>query len=208
MGPAALILQISSRWLLAPTGDFNYFFATLGQNDFRFVFNILLFAPLTEEFFKYLVVRQVILRHPDFDEPLDAMIYLIVSALGFAAAENLLVIFTSSILSFQVALNIALARFLSATFLHTLASGILGYFLALALLNFKKRKLIFGLGFALAVVAHSFYNFLAWHFFSQGEFKNFALFAALFLIFLAALVSWQFRLLKKQISICQMPAKN
>ena len=43
-----------------------------------------------EEFFKFGAAWIVIKEHiSDFDEPVDAMIYLIVAALGFAALENI-----------------------------------------------------------------------------------------------------------------------
>jgi RsiW-degrading membrane proteinase PrsW (M82 family) len=42
-----------------------------------------------EELLKFLVVKFGVLKNPNFDEPIDSIIYLIVSALGFAAAENI-----------------------------------------------------------------------------------------------------------------------
>ncbi len=42
-----------------------------------------------EEIVKYLSAKIKIVRSAVFDEPVDAMIYLIVAALGFAAAENI-----------------------------------------------------------------------------------------------------------------------
>jgi len=200
-GPAAIILQLSARWLCGPIGDLSSFFASVGQRDSRFFLNILLFAPLIEEYLKYYVVKRIILKNPAFDEPLDAMLYLIISALGFAATENLLNIFLASNLTLQLAASQAIARFLSATLLHTLASGILGYFLARSLLNLKKRKSILAAGFILAVAFHSFYNYLAW----LLEYnKLLALALATFLILLIIIVSWQFGRLKKQLSICKI----
>jgi RsiW-degrading membrane proteinase PrsW (M82 family) len=36
-------------------------------------------------------VRLKALRDPEFDEPIDAMLYMIIVALGFATIENILV---------------------------------------------------------------------------------------------------------------------
>lgn len=202
MGPAALLFQLGMRWLLAPTGDWLYFFATLNQRDFRFVLNILLFAPLVEEYLKYWVVKRLVLKNPAFDEPLDAMLYLVISALGFAAIENLLNILLSPALTPQLAFSQSTARFLSATLLHTLASGVLGYFLALSLLNFKKRRIIFTAGLFLAFVLHSLYNLLAWMIGTQNLWATVV--TAVYLILMVGLVSWQFQLLKKQLSICKI----
>ena len=201
MGPAAIFFQLITRWGCQPTLEWYSFWASIGQNDFRYFLNIFLFAPLIEEFLKYIVVRWQVLKNPSFDEPLDAMLYLIISALGFAAVENLLNIFLAPNLTPSLAVSQSIARFLSATLLHTLSSGLLGFFLALSLLNLKKRRLFFWGGFLLAIGFHSLYNYLAWLISSN---KLFILILALFLVGLGALVSWQFYYLKKQLSICKI----
>jgi RsiW-degrading membrane proteinase PrsW (M82 family) len=129
------------------------------------------------------------------------MIYLIVSALGFAAVENMLNIFLIPDVTTKLALSQSIARFLSATLLHALASGMFGYFLALSMLNLKKKKLFLWSGFAMATIFHGFYNYLVW----LIEFdKFFVLTLALLLVVMAAIVSWQFRRLKKEIAICKI----
>jgi len=110
-----------------------------------------------EELFKFLVVKYKVLNHPDFDEPVDAMIYMIVSALGFAALENILAILSLG-KSLAETATISSLRFLGATFLHTLCSGVIGYFLAASLLGAKKKKRTFLLGLAIAVALHGLFN--------------------------------------------------
>lgn len=195
MGPLAVALQYALVKSLA-AGQ-----TTALESTALLFLNIIVFAPVSEEFLKYAVVRWGILKNPAFDEPLDAMLYLIISALGFATVENLLNIFYDPNLSLGLALSQSAARFLSATFLHTLSSGILGYFLARSLLDLKRRRIILAGGFILAVGFHSFYNYLAW---LLGYDKNFTLAMALFLVAMAGLVSWQFRCLNKQLSICKI----
>ena len=51
-----------------------------------------LWAAFVEEVVKYLAVYFIVLRSPDFDEPVDAMVYMLTAAMGFAAMENILVI--------------------------------------------------------------------------------------------------------------------
>ncbi len=98
------------------------------------IFKFFLVIALIEELLKYLVVRNFVLSSSDLDEPLDIMLYLIISALGFAALENLLLIFaTIEPFDMMESLNFSFSRFIGATFLHTLASGTLGFFLALSL---------------------------------------------------------------------------
>ena len=54
------------------------------------LFTAFIVAGFVEEYFKYLVVRFKVLNSPEFDEPVDAMIYMIIAGLGFAALENIL----------------------------------------------------------------------------------------------------------------------
>mgnify|MGYP001573730778 CR=1 FL=1 len=119
---------------------------------------------LTEEFFKYLVVRGKVFNDCNLDEPLDIMLYMIISALGFAALENILYLFSpANNLSFNQVLNntiiISFVRFIGATFLHTLASGTLGYFLALSFYETKNKTRLFLAGLSVAAIAHGLYNF-------------------------------------------------
>ena len=201
MGPVALLLQFSVMALLSPASQWPNLFASLGQNRYLLLLNVIAIAPLSEEFLKYLVVKLQILKNPAFDEPLDAMIYLIISALGFAATENLLNIFLIPDVTLRLATSQSLVRFVSATFLHTLSSGVLGFFVAYSMLNFKNRRYIIAIGFLLAVLVHGLYNYLAWLFNSE---KMIALALAFFLAALGAGVSWQFQYLKKQLSICKI----
>ncbi|MDD2753164.1 MAG: PrsW family glutamic-type intramembrane protease [Candidatus Portnoybacteria bacterium] len=201
MGPVAILAQFLAMAALTSSAQWPHFFETLSQNRYLFFINVVLFAPLSEEFLKYLVVKWQVLKNPDFDEPLDAMIYLIISALGFAATENLLNIFLMPGVTLQLAFSQALARFLSATFLHALTSGILGYFIARSLFLFKRKNVIFISGFLLAVALHSFYNYLAWLFNAE---KIIALAIALLLAAMGGVVGWQFRRLKKQLAVCKI----
>jgi len=109
-----------------------------------------------EEIFKFGAARLVVGEHPkEFDEPVDAMIYLIVAALGFAAVENVAVAFSAK---GGLAFETVTLRFIGATLLHTTSSGLLGYYWALSLIR-KKRWLLFK-GIALATSLHVVFNYL------------------------------------------------
>lgn len=119
-----------------------------------------------EEFFKYLAVRFAMKHNPVFDEPADAMIYMIVAALGFAAVENIIVMnsFAPSILfDWTQPLAILAIRFAGATFLHTLTSAIIGFYYALSLTETDmpkiSRHLFIIKGFAIAIFLHGFFNY-------------------------------------------------
>jgi len=137
-----------------------------GMEKFSFlnkVWIVIAAFAFIEELLKYLVVRFGVLKNPDFDEPVDAMIYMIIAGLGFAAAEN---IWLLSQLYAQGALlretlEFLTTRFLGATFLHALASGLVGYFLAASMLTGKKiRKTLIGGGIVAATILHSIFNYI------------------------------------------------
>lgn len=118
------------------------------------------FIGLVEELCKFMAVNLGVEKSKVFDEPADAMIYLIVSGLGFAALENILALFhftdtASGSLAGQAFQVIGL-RFISSTLLHVLASSIVGYYLARSHFFFKKYSVIKGL--VLAGFLHGTYN--------------------------------------------------
>lgn len=100
------------------------------------------------------------IKSKNCDEPIDPMIYLITVALGFSAVENTLFLITdlsnNDILSSLTTGNL---RFIGASLLHVLASGVIGVFMAFSFEHGRISKLfhtIFGL--IVAVVLHSIFN--------------------------------------------------
>ena len=75
-------------------------FIQLGLADVLAFFNLdpkitliiywFLIIALSEEFFKYLVIRVKVINSPNLDEPLDIMLYMVIAALGFEVVENIL----------------------------------------------------------------------------------------------------------------------
>lgn len=167
---------------------------------FLLIYNIFAIS-LVEEISKYLVVREKIVKDPAFDEPVDAMIYMIIAALGFAALENLLILapFGKSFL-FGETLKIVLLRFIGATFLHALASGIIGFFLALSFYYSYKRIRLYLTGFGLAVSLHAVYNLSI---IKIVENDKYIIVPVIALALSAVFVSFGFKKLKKIKSICK-----
>lgn len=119
----------------------------------------LMIVAVTEETLKFLVVYfRVLKRTTELDEPVDAMIYMIIAALGFAAIENVFLLTPLFRDNFGAGLNVFITRFVGATFLHALASAIVGYYLALSLFHPQKRFPLLIHGFTLAILLHGFYN--------------------------------------------------
>jgi RsiW-degrading membrane proteinase PrsW (M82 family) len=174
----------------------------LGQytNGWRAIIGLIFFAPFVEEYLKYRLVKEEVSRDPDFDEPPDAMIYLITAGLGFAAAENLLVILQSPMLPFGAALSTISLRFVGATLLHALASGMVGYFWARSLFETEKKFQLIVRGLALAIVFHGSYNY----FVSLKDSSSFTILLVVpLLVAMAFFVSFGFRYLKNMPSVCE-----
>ena len=164
-----------------------------------------LIISLSEEFFKYLVVKIKVLNSPNLDEPLDIMLYMVVAALGFAALENVLYLFAPvgqfSLNAFiSRTLIITLIRFVGATFLHTLCSAVIGYAVAISLCDQKNRLLEASFGIFMAVVLHGLYDFSIM---TLGGYLKFAI-PALIILTLAFFVFSSFEKLKKIKGVCKL----
>jgi RsiW-degrading membrane proteinase PrsW (M82 family) len=133
------------------------------ENSTLFLFlKIFVGVALIEEFMKYLVFKIKVSPSPEFDEPIDAMIYMIIIALGFAAFENFLILLGLDFLSLPLfikdAFLLSLFRFVSAIFLHALVSGLFGYYLALSMIKKQNKEIFFIRGLLLATLLHGLYN--------------------------------------------------
>lgn len=163
---------------------------------------------LIEEVLKYLVVKFGVLKNPNFDEPVDSMIYLIIAALGFAAAENIYLLTQISPLKVSIneTIEFITTRFLGATFLHALASAIMGYFLAAAICKKPKfRKiLVFG-GLVAATILHSVFNYIIILNVSD-HLEVFQRNVLIFILLLGAaiMVSVMFKKINKLRSVCKL----
>jgi len=116
-----------------------------------------LIVGISEEFFKYFAFRLTAQKSEYLDEPVDILVYMIIASLGFATAENIILFFQVQFDLVQ-SIYLSIIRFMSS-FLHALASGVFAFFIAVSFYQTKKRHLLFGLGFILAVVIHGLFNF-------------------------------------------------
>jgi protease PrsW len=115
----------------------------------------------TEEIFKFLAAYMIALRAHVYDEPLDAVVYLVTAALGFSAVENILFLM-GPLKDGEVVRSIVTGdlRFIGATLLHTLSSATIG--LALAFAYYKSmsiRRMSVIVGVILATTLHTLFNF-------------------------------------------------
>ena len=114
-----------------------------------------------EEMIKYLAVLLVLYKTAHTDQPIDWPIYFITTALGFAAIENIMFLIKPfSLNQAVVGLLTGQLRFLGATLLHTVASGIVGIAYGLSMNTGRwKRKVYVLIGLSFAIALHSAFNF-------------------------------------------------
>jgi len=177
----------------------NVFLASAAGHSLASIF---LGGALIEEYVKYFMVKIGGFNNRELDEPCDIMLYLIIAALGFAALENILVLSSyHAILTPTSALELMTWRFVSATFLHALCSGLFGYFIALSFMRKNKRGLYFLTGLVLSTALHGMYN---WSIMSVEGLGKFFI-PLVILVALGYFVSYGFKKLKKLKSVCMIP---
>jgi protease PrsW len=126
----------------------------LNTSDYAFVFAFI------EELAKFVAAYVAVRFTKAFDEPMDAILYPIIAALGFASVENVAVAYTLIAGgSIGGAFEVMTLRFVGATLVHSVASGTLGYFWGRYLLKANRG---YGalIGLAAATALHGTFNIL------------------------------------------------
>lgn len=141
-------------------GLYQYFPFDLGNKN-TLIIGILLWAAI-EELLKFGMVYFAVFHDRHYNEPVDAMVYMITAALGFAALENSLFVWSamqdsSAGLAFLLTGNF---RFLGATLVHVVSSAALGGLIGIAFYGNRAKKFFdFCWGLILAVVLHAIFNY-------------------------------------------------
>jgi len=175
----------------------NYFINLLQidvNNTLPFLVSALVYLGVAgiEELAKFFSVTLILKKNKYFDEAIDAMIYLIVIALGFAVVENILIFYQgiSSGEHFLATFQITTLRFVGANLLHALSAGLIGFFWALKLVTGKKRYL--GIGLTLGILLHWIFNIAI---INLGGDAVFLISLILFLV--GIVILWAFDVLKQ-----------
>lgn len=123
-----------------------------GSVLYIFLTTFIIVAPI-EEYLKYLVVKRTVFREKVFDEKIDGVIYGVAAGLGFATFENILAAIGSGG-------SVVLARAVTATLLHAVASGLVGFYLGQAKFRPQRKKFYIATGLILGILVHGLYNFI------------------------------------------------
>lgn len=153
----ALIVQLGLRDFLSGLN--------LGDRSFFWLF---IFGGV-EEVLKFAAAYAAVHKSADFEQPVEAMLYVIVAALGFATVENVGILIGGSpgVLGFANVFHLVTFRFIGATLLHTLASGLVGYYWAMSIRHFGAKKFLVG-GLLAATLLHAAFNYGILHYNERG----------------------------------------
>lgn len=122
---------------------------------------IFIFAA-AEEVSKFVMCYIAALRTKADAYPIDPVLYLITTALGFAALENTLYIYNLIATDgLGAGTSLSIIRFFGASLLHVLSSGVIGIFLSYAFYKNPARQIEMGfLGLGFASLIHGLFNYL------------------------------------------------
>ena len=132
-------------------------------------------VALIEEGMKYFFLKKYLFNRPEFNEPLDGIVYAVMVSLGFATIENI-----SYVIGAQgQGTNVAILRMFSAIPLHAACGVIMGYFVGMAKFNKENYNTLLLKGVLIATLVHAIYNYFL--FLGQVQILSFvALFIAIY----------------------------
>ena len=110
-------------------------------------------AGFTEEGLKFLAFWIFFWKNKNFNEKFDGIVYAVYIALGFAAIENILYVFSGGV-------GVGIIRALTAVPAHALFGIVMGYYFGLARFTSRHWTMLLILGFVLPYTFHGLYNFL------------------------------------------------
>lgn len=110
-----------------------------------------LLVALVEEFSKFIFVRGILYRNPNFNEPFDGIVYSVMVGMGFATFENILYVSDGGIAT-------AVLRMFTAVPAHASFAVLMGYYLGKA--KFEHRKGFMAIyGLLAATFFHGAYDY-------------------------------------------------
>ena len=136
---------------ILPAIFLEFFTEIMFNNLFLYVF---IGIALVEEGVKFFFLKKYLFNKPEFNEPMDGIVYAVMISLGFATVENICYVFTHPGQEIQV----AVMRMFTAIPLHAVCGVILGYFVGLAKFSDNSRPLLYK-GLFLATLVHGLYNY-------------------------------------------------
>src|SRR5512145_1933534 len=165
-------------------------------------------APIIEEALKGLAVQVVFLMfRNEFDSVLDGVVYGAVTAMGFAAIENVLYIYRNGYLEngWEGFWVLVVIRVILVGWMHPFFTAFTGIGLAIARMtrNVLVKIIAVPTGYAIAVIAHAFHNTFSGLIggvtgLLAGTFVDYLGYAAM-LIFIIWMITYERNILKRHL---------
>lgn len=165
-------------------------------------------APLIEEGLKGLAVLVVfLLFRKEFDSVLDGVVYAAVTAMGFAALENVLYIYRNGYLQsgWEGLWTLVIIRVILVGWMHPFFTAFTGIGLAIARMsrNVLVKIIAVPTGYAIAVTAHAFHNTFSGLIggvqgFVAGTFVDYLGYAAM-IVFIIWMIAYERNILKRNL---------
>ena len=112
-------------------------------------------VALVEEGMKYFFLKKYLFNNPEFNEPLDGIVYAIMVSLGFATIENIMYVIGAQ----SEATSVAILRMFSAIPLHAACGVIMGYYVGMAKFKKDNTTILLLKGVLIATFVHAIYNY-------------------------------------------------
>ena len=141
----------------------------LGISEMSIFLYAVIGVALVEEYFKFLVLTKYIYNTPDFNEPMDGIVYGVTASMGFAFIENLMYVYFY--VEPEAAFLTAVVRICSAIPAHALMGVIMGYYVGKAKFSINNEKRLLLKGLLSAIILHGIYDYFL---FSQNGLAIFA----------------------------------
>lgn len=168
------IVIFSFVWGALGATLFSLFFNEINSAIFTYIFGpqlgktltAVISAPIFEEFFKLMIIPIIIIFfRANFNSPLDGIVYIFSSSLGFKIVEDLVygAMFTRSAGAVEGFFLLVIGRWLMGFMGHPLMSVFSGFAVGLATINnnFIIKFILIISGYLLSVFAHFVWNFMA-----------------------------------------------
>jgi protease PrsW len=121
------------------------------QNLSQQAVHAFIIVALVEEFSKYIFVRGILFRNPNFNEPFDGIVYSVMVSMGFATLENVMYVVEGG-------WGVAVLRMFTAVPAHASFAVLMGYYLGLS--KFVHHKSHYGwYGLGIATLFHGAYDY-------------------------------------------------
>ncbi|MBI2023307.1 PrsW family intramembrane metalloprotease [Candidatus Giovannonibacteria bacterium] len=157
-GMFGVVVALILEHLISDSNEYARGYWGYGMQVFQIV-NLIGFA-FAEEIIKTCAVILTAFKSPYVDEPVDAMIYMVAAAMGFAAMENMFFIADGiQTTGINQSILVSAFRFINAVLIHATTATLIGAGFSFSFFHRKYRVKEVAFAIFAATVLHALYNY-------------------------------------------------